>query len=371
MKRPLGAPIFGAVAPHIEDLSRALLAWFDGALRDLPWRRDHDPYRVWISEVMLQQTRVETVIPRFERWLTRFPTLESLAEAGIDEVLAEWEGLGYYSRARNLHAAARMVRERPDGELPDTPEGLRELPGVGEYTAGAIASIAFDRPEPAIDVNARRVLSRLFDVAHPAPSELRARAAAAIPRERPGDFNQALIELGATVCLARSPRCAECPLSAACLAFSRGTVAGRPGRARQPTVLSFELGVAVVVSPTGRALMARRTDNGMLGGLWVFPGRVVEPGEDTGSAAERAAAALLDGAVRVRPLAEVAHAYSHRRHVYRAFLFESQAESAPEPAAIVAGGWTVASWEEPDPARRALPAAQRRIARALAELVPC
>src|SRR5688500_3237210 len=188
---------------------------------------------------MLQQTRVETVIPRFDRWLARFPTLTSLAEAEIDEVLAEWEGLGYYSRARNLHAAARLVRERPDGELPDTPEGLRELPGVGEYTAGAIASIAFDRPEPAIDVNARRVLARLSEVAPPAPSALRARAAAAIPRERPGDFNQALIELGATVCLARAPRCPECPLSAACLAFSRGTVAGRPGRARRLTVPSF------------------------------------------------------------------------------------------------------------------------------------
>ena len=371
MKRPLGVPIFGAVAPHIEDLSRALLAWFDGALRDLPWRRDRDPYHVWISEIMLQQTRVETVIPRFERWLARFPTLTSLAEAEIDEVLSEWEGLGYYSRARNLHAAARMVRERPCGGLPDTPEELRALPGVGEYTAGAIASIAFDRTEPAIDVNARRVLSRLFDLADPTPSELRKRAAAIMPRERPGDFNQALIELGATVCLARSPRCTECPLSATCLARSRGTVDRRPGRARRPAVPTIELGVAVVVSPSGRALMARRAESGMLGGMWEFPGRVVHPGEDAGSAAERAAAALLDATLRVRPLAEVAHAYSHRRHVYRAFLFESDAESAPDAQAVAAGGWTAASWEDPDPSRRALPAAQRRIARALAELVPC
>lgn len=370
MKRPLGVPIFGAVAPHIEDLSRALLAWFDGALRDLPWRRDRDPYHVWISEIMLQQTRVETVIPRFERWLARFPSLTSLAEAEIDEVLSEWEGLGYYSRARNLHAAARMVRERPGGGLPDTPEELRALPGVGEYTAGAIASIAFDRTEPAIDVNARRVLSRLFDLADPTPSELRERAAAIMPRERPGDFNQALIELGATVCRARSPRCAGCPLSATCRARSRGTLAERPGRARRLRVPTFELGVAVVVSPAGRALMARRSENRMLGGMWEFPSREVEPGEDAGSAAERAAAALLDAA-RVRPLAEVTHAYSHRRHVYRAFLFESEAESAPDAQAVAAGGWTAASWEDPDPARRALPAAQRRIARALAELVPC
>ncbi len=371
MKRLGAAPIFGVVTPHIDGLSRALLAWFDGALRDLPWRRDCDPYRVWISEVMLQQTRVETVVPRFERWLVRFPTLQSLAEAEIDEVLAEWEGLGYYSRARNLHAAARMVREPPGGGLPDTCAQLRELPGVGEYTAGAIASIAFDRLEPAIDVNARRVLARLIDLAHPSPAELRERARAVVPRARPGDFNQALIELGATVCLARSPRCKECPLSAKCLALARGTVAERPGRRPRPEVPTFELGVAVIVSPTSRALMARRSERTMLGGMWEFPGRVIERGEDAGSAAERAAAALLDSAARVRPLAEVAHAYSHRRHVYRAFLFESDTETAPDPVAVAGGGWTAAAWEEPDPARRALPAAQRRIARALAALVRC
>ena len=371
MKRSGGAPIFGSVAPHIDDLSSALLAWFDAALRDLPWRRDRDPYRVWISEVMLQQTRVETVAPRFERWLARFPSVAALADAGLDEVLAEWEGLGYYTRARNLHAAARMVRERHGGGLPDTFEELRALPGVGEYTAGAIASIAFDRPEPAVDVNARRVLARLFDLAGPSPRALRERASAGMPRDRPGDFNQALIELGATVCLAQSPHCGECPLSAGCLALARGTVAARPGRTRRSEVPVFELGVAVVVSPAGRALMARRSENGMLGGMWEFPGRVVERGEGAGAAAERAAAALLDTAVRIRPLAAVHQAYSHRRHVYRAFLFESQVEAGTDASAVSAGGWTSAAWVEPDPARRALPAAQRRIARALAEIVPC
>ena len=371
MKHPGGAPIFGAVAPHIYDLPPALLAWFDGALRDLPWRRDRDPYRVWVSEVMLQQTRVETAAPRFDRWLARFPTVAALAAAEVDDVLAEWEGLGYYSRARNLHAAARMVRERHGGGLPDTFEGLRALPGVGEYTAGAIASIAFDRPEPAIDVNARRVLSRLFDLPDPPATELRKRALPLIPRERPGDFNQALLELGATVCRARSPRCDECPLADACLARARGTVAERPRRTGRPPTPSFELGVAVVVSPAGRALMVRRSERGMLGGMWEYPARVVERAGSAASAADRAAAALLDAAVRVRPLAEVPHAYSHRRHVYRAFLFESDGETAPDPAAVVAGGWTAAAWEDPDPSRRALPAAQRRIARALAALVRC
>jgi A/G-specific adenine glycosylase len=319
---------------------------------------------------MLQQTRVETVIPRFERWLARFPTLSSLAESDVDDVLAEWEGLGYYSRARNLHAAARVVRDALGGRIPGTAAGLRDLPGVGEYTAGAVASIAFDRPEPAIDVNARRVLARLFDLPSPSASALRERAAAMIPADRPGDFNQALIELGATVCRARAPRCAECPLAARCLARSRGTIAARPGNARRPSVPAFELGVAAVTSPRGRALMVRRAEDGMLGGMWEFPGRVVEPSEPAVDAARRAAA-LAPRAALVRPLAEVAQAYSHRRHLYRAFLFEAPLEAFPDAHVLAAGGWTAAAWEPPDPAGRALPAAQRRIARALAEVSPC
>lgn len=356
--------------PHIDAASRDLLAWFDASLRDLPWRRDTDPYRVWVSEVMLQQTRVETVVPRFERWLERFPTLSALAESDVDDVLAEWEGLGYYSRARNLHAAARVVRDALGGEIPGTPEGLRALPGVGEYTAGAVASIAFERPEPAIDVNARRVLARLFDLPSPTASALRERAAALIPADRPGDFNQALIELGATVCRARAPRCAECPFAVRCLARARGTIAARPGRARRPAVPEFELGVAAISSPGGRALLVRRAEHGMLGGMWEFPGRVAASGEPAVEAAVRAAA-LAPGATLVRPLTEVSQAYSHRRHLYRAFLFEVAVEATPDASAIAAGGWTCAAWEPPDPAGRALPAAQRRIARALAGISPC
>ena len=164
------------MTPHIDDVARALREWFDDRRRDLPWRRDRDPYRVLVSEVMLQQTRVETVIPYYERWIERFPTVDALADAGVDEVLSQWEGLGYYSRARNLHAAARVVRDSLGGAIPDTVDGLRELPGIGEYTAGAGASIAFDRPEPAVDVNARRVLSRVFDLAAPSAAMLRERA---------------------------------------------------------------------------------------------------------------------------------------------------------------------------------------------------
>ena len=357
--------------PRIDRMSRALLAWYDAGFRDLPWRRDRDAYRVWVSEVMLQQTRVETVIPRYARWLERFPTLAALADAEVDDVLAEWEGLGYYSRARNLHAAARLVRDARGGEVPDTAAGLRDLPGVGEYTAGAVASIAFDRPEPAIDTNARRVLSRLFDLASPSPTELRARAAALIPADRPGDFNQALMELGATVCVARAPRCAECPLARACLARARGTTDSRPGRSARPRVPEFELGVAVAVAPGGRALLVRRAERGLLGGLWEFPSREAASGETPAAAAARALRPLVPRAVPARPLAVVPHAYSHRRHVYHAFLFRTRDETDPDADAVVAAGWTGSAWERPETTGRGLPAAQRRLARALAAVTPC
>ena len=356
--------------PPIDRRSRALLDWFDARFRDLPWRRDTDPYRVWVSEIMLQQTRVETVVPRFRRWLERFPSLAALADAGVDDVLAEWEGLGYYTRARNLHAAARVVRDSRDGRIPESATELRELPGIGEYTAGAIASIAFRRPEPAIDTNARRVLCRLFDLPEPSPRELRARAIGILPAHRPGDFNQALMELGATVCLPRRPRCAECPFAPDCRARRQGTIDARPRRGARRPVPTFRLGVAVSRAPSGRVLLVRRVDRGMLGGLWQFPSRLVEPGETEARAARRVARALLPRIGRGRALAVVPHAYSHRVHEYHAFAFRVASESDPDPRALAAGGWTRAEWVPLEAPDRALPAAQRRIARALNE-PPC
>lgn len=209
-------------------LRAKLLAFYDEHRRDLPWRHDPDPYRVWVSEVMLQQTRADTVIPYYERWLRRFPTLDALATAEPDDVLKQWEGLGYYSRARNLQRAARFVRERHRGDVPSEPSALRELPGVGDYTAGAIASIAFGRAEPAVDGNARRVLSRLLDIADARPTGLNKVATALVPNERPGDFNQAVMELGATICTPRNPRCDECPIGELCRSRARGTQHLRP-----------------------------------------------------------------------------------------------------------------------------------------------
>ena len=212
------------------ELRTALLAWYRAHRRDLPWRRTRDPYAIWISEAMLQQTRVETVIPYWERFLARFPDVEALATADADDVIACWAGLGYYSRARNLHRAAQIVVERHAGRLPADVELLRELPGVGRYTAGAVASIAFDRPAPIVDGNVARVLARLFgiaaDVRSRAVQERLWREAEELARgEDPGALNQALMELGAMVCTPRAPRCADCPWSRRCAAFAHGSAA--------------------------------------------------------------------------------------------------------------------------------------------------
>jgi A/G-specific adenine glycosylase len=359
-------------------IRRVLLRWYDENRRNLPWRRDRDPYRVWVSEVMLQQTRVGTVAPYYERWLDLFPSVRALADAPDEEVLAAWAGLGYYRRARALHQAARVVRDRYAGQLPEGDEELRALPGVGAYTAGAIASIAFGRTAPAVDVNARRVLSRLFDLERPGPTTLERIATALVAPERPGEFNQALMELGATVCAPRSPACEACPLARWCLARARGTVAHRPARRPRARVPAYRIGTAVIVR-RGRVLLARRPVEGLLGGMWEFPGALVARGESPARAAHRVASALgMEPPLRNPRLTLVDHAYSHRRHAYHAFRFDAadsrgvksgdKGGGATVPRVHGAADWTELAWR-PVAALDALPmgAAQRAIARALAE----
>lgn len=257
-----------------EFIRRALLEHFDGTARNLPWRTDRTPYRVLVSEFMLQQTRVETVVPYYHRWLRRFPDLQALADASLDEVLKAWEGLGYYSRARNLHRTAREIRRRYGGELPSTKAELKTLPGIGEYTAGAVSSIAFSRSDPAVDGNVRRVLSRLEDLEDPGAAALQDRASALLDPSRPGDFNEALMELGATICRPRDPHCGDCPLSRVCRALAAGTVARRPRPKRRKAPRHVTIPVAVVLDAADRALFVRRPHGGLLGGLWEFPERV-------------------------------------------------------------------------------------------------
>jgi len=254
-------------------LRRALLAWYERSRRDLPWRRTRDPWAVWVSEVMLQQTTVKAATPYFERFLARFPTLASLAEEPEEEAVAAWSGLGYYHRARNLHRGAQHVAERHAGRFPDSVEAALAVPGVGLYTASAVLSIAYDRPLPVVDGNVRRVLARLFALRGP---EYRKdgpyynRAEELLDRERPGDWNQALMELGATVCLPRKPGCPACPVRRYCRALAQGIVDELPeSRARRAPV---DVTVAAaLVEKDGRVLLVRRPEGRLLGRMWEVP----------------------------------------------------------------------------------------------------
>jgi A/G-specific adenine glycosylase len=305
------------------ELAEKLLAWYAVNARTLPWRGHPDPYAVWVSEIMLQQTQVDTVSPYFERWMARFPTLEALAAASEQEVLALWEGLGYYSRARNLWRAARQVWEA-GGQMPRTAADLALLPGVGRYTAAAIASMAFGQDEAALDGNIRRVLARIFNVTLPARSpegerQLWALAQQHLPPGRAGDYNQALMDLGSQICTPRAPACLVCPLQALCQAAALGLQAERPVMSSRPPVPLWTV-TAAVIWRADRVLIARRPSRGLLGGLWEFPGGKLEPGETLPEGLRREIAEEL--AVEIAVGAELGvyrHAYTHFKVVLHAF----------------------------------------------------
>ena len=258
----------------MDRITTALLSWYDRYARVLPWRGFHDAYRTWVSEAMLQQTRVETVLSYYPRFLERFPTLPALAGASEADVLKAWEGLGYYSRARNLWKGAKQVVEEYNGILPSDPEKLRRICGIGPYSAGAIASIAYDIPVPAVDGNVIRVISRLYGIRTDAlEKETRSRieslAAGLVPAGRPGDHNQAVMDLGATICVPGTPDCERCPLSAYCDAFHSGDAAELPvlPKARPQKVIPWSV---LLICSSGRVLMRMRTEK-LLQGLWCFP----------------------------------------------------------------------------------------------------
>ena len=303
-----------------------LLRWYDANKRDLPWRRTRDPYAIWISEAMLQQTRVETVIPYWERFLDAFPDVHALADADLDSVYAVWTGLGYYSRARNLkHAAESIVRDH-EGRLPDTAEGLETLKGIGRYTAGAVASIAFEREAPLVDGNVVRVFARLLGVREDSAARHVVdrfwRVAEQLVRgERPGDLNQALMELGATVCTPRSPLCLACPVRSHCDAHAKGDAESLPIKKKKPKPTRMRA-VAVCVERKGRVLAVRRPESGLMAGLWELPGGEIEAGAE----AKDRVAGVLRAAVGLELLdaervGAVEHLFTHRRlelEVFRA-----------------------------------------------------
>jgi A/G-specific adenine glycosylase len=337
-------------------LRAALLGHYDANQRSLPWREQADPYRIWVSEVMLQQTRVETVIPYYRRWLERFPTVEILADASLDDVLLAWQGLGYYRRARHLHRAARMIREWGGAGLPGTYRELKELPGVGDYTAGAIASIAFGEPVPAVDGNVRRILARLFDEPTPKHAWTRRVAGALLDPTRPGDFNQALMDLGATVCTPRRPACGDCPLEAGCRARLAGTAEDRPRRSARRAVPELRFASAVVVDGARRVLVRRRPEEGLLGGLWAFPAGAMDDGDDPVTVARVAAASegVELTAPESRSLASVRHRFTHLEATYHPVMLWGEGSGSGDQRWISLEG----------PPEVALPVAQQKIARA-------
>ncbi len=304
---------------HQTALQEALLHWFTTAARDLPWRRDRTPYRVWVAEVMLQQTQVEKVKTYYEPFLRRFPTVEVLATAPLEAVLKLWEGLGYYRRARALHRAAQIIVAEYGGELPQDIKALRRLPGIGAYTAGAIASLAFGEPVPAVDGNVRRVMARLLARSDLDRKEIEAAVAALIPAHRAGPFNEALMELGATLCRPRSPQCRRCPWRRFCRAHRGGAPERYPAARGRPTVPHYNVAAAALIRQ-GRVLVAQRRHEDMLGGLWEFPGGKQEAGESLEAALRRELMEELGITIEVGdPLLTLEHAYTHFRITLTAF----------------------------------------------------
>jgi A/G-specific adenine glycosylase len=282
------------VTSEQERFRARLIAWYGENRRDLPFRRTRDPYAIWVSEVMLQQTQVATAVSYYERWMERFPTLEALARAPEDAVLAAWQGLGYYSRARRLQSAARQVVERHAGKVPNQRDLLRGLPGVGDYSAGAILSIAFGQREPLVDGNVVRVLCRYFGLTgdptrSPLKQGLWELAGELVPEEAPGDFNQALMELGAVVCTPRAPECERCPVAKGCVAKKQGLVSRLPELPERRAVTPVRA-VAALVERAGKLLFRRLPANApRFAGLWVLPHAEIGAGETPERATRRAA----------------------------------------------------------------------------------
>lgn len=320
-----------------------LLDWYHQYARVLPWRNHPDPYVVWVSEIMLQQTRVDTVIPYFLRWMEQFPDLHTLAESPEQAVLKNWEGLGYYSRARNLHKAAQILVKDNRSQIPPTRTELEKLPGIGPYTAGAIASMAFGMDEAALDGNIRRVLARYFNVAVPARSPVGENtlwnlARENLPKGQAGDYNQAMMDLGASICLAKNPQCLLCPLKQDCLANQLGLQAERPvmSPARKPP---HYIVTAAVIERNAKILIARRPADGLLGNMWEFPGGKLEDGESLPECLIREIREELNADIDVgEKIGVFKHAYTHFRVTLHAF-YATLTQGEPSPIEASQLGW--------------------------------
>jgi len=298
-------------------LHKQLLGWFAAAARTLPFRGTRDPYAIWLSEIMLQQTQVATVIPYYERFLKKLPTIESLAAAKLDTVLKLWQGLGYYTRAKSLHKAAQFIMQQHGGQFPTDFEQILDLPGIGRYTAGAIASIAFGQRKAVVDGNVIRVLCRLYAIGdNPADAKTRdklwAIAEDLLPKINCGDWNQALMELGSEICTPANPQCSGCPVRQCCQAFKCDLQAVLPIRKKAPKTPCYTVVVGLVIDQRGRILIDKRKAEGFLGGLWELPGGKKQKSETFKAALEREIREETGLTVKAgKKLCTVKHAYSH------------------------------------------------------------
>jgi A/G-specific adenine glycosylase len=305
-------------------ISQLLLDWYAKNARRLPWRDHSDPYAIWISEIMLQQTRVETVIDYFQRWMQTLPDIATLASASEQDVLKQWEGLGYYARARNIHKTAQILRHDYGARLPSEIKQLEKLPGIGKYSAAAISSMAYGQDAAALDGNIRRILTRLFDISSPLGSngteaQLRQLAQENLPAGKAGDYNQALMDLGAMICLPRNPKCDQCPLQPVCQAFMRGVQNLRPVRTKKKIVPHYTV-CAAIIERDGKVLVARRKAEGLLGGLWEFPGGKQEEGETLAEALQREIKEELGVEIEIGAFfGKYNHAYTHFKITLHAF----------------------------------------------------
>jgi len=323
-------------------LHNDLINWFNASREDLPWRRTNDPYRIWLSEIMLQQTQIATVIPYYERFLERFPTVETLAAAPLDDVLKLWEGLGYYSRAHNLHKAAQMVVDEFGGAFPATLDGLRRLPGIGPYTAGAVGSIAFGLDVPVVDGNVIRVLTRWFDIDDDVTQSSMKRqlwdlAEDILPPGQAAAWNEGLMELGQRICTSTTPACDACPVVTHCAAYAAGVQEQRPVKAPSAPIPHYDVTAGVIRRADGRFLIAKRPLDKMLGGLWEFPGGKREDGEALKDCLRREIQEELAIDIEVGgQIATIKHAYTHFKITL--YVFACRYLSG-EPQAIDVADW--------------------------------
>ncbi len=312
---------------------QCLLEWFEKHRRDLPWRRDYAPYKVWISEIMLQQTQMERGVAYFNRWMERFPHVENVASAHEDDILHAWEGLGYYRRARNLHKTAKIIVTTWKGRFPETARELATLPGIGPYTAAAIASIAFEEPVPVVDANVSRVLSRIFDIdtlitASATQKDIYQKAHDLLPPARARDFNQAMMELGALICT-KSPVCLHCPLQSRCLSLAKGNIPERPVTRKPPAIIPVVMASGVLIHQ-GKIFIQKRQSKDVWANLWEFPGGCVIPGESPKAAVVREFLEETEIPITVgKKIAEIKHAYTRYRITLHAYFCTSSAVNKP------------------------------------------